>query len=243
MKKTISKSKTSTRSGTHDGIFRTESSHPETTAELVNLLTKEAFTPHQEYVTRRLIELEEKALNALQRCGFRDWSEQVLMVNGERVPGEISDEIFSTDTSNERLTEILTDLGVINESYEIGSAASVQPAMSVGAFANIVYRRCGAVEGHISNGNLWGAMANLSAAERSFCDMRMAEMEADYIRGKRQRTESTDTDWDVVLAEWAIERLNHGKRKDRHCDRIIAERHGLKPESIKHQRRLRKPIG
>jgi len=192
-------------------------------------------------VIDRITYLESKALEAFQRCGFKDWYEQILLVDGKRFTGDVPHELWDAD--NQTTCAILEELGIGGKAIEMGMASSVQVPLSTGQLAYNVFRACLEVKGAIESNELWLSVRTMSKCEESYRLLTMSLMDDDYTRGKRQREHNGkySTDWKVVLADWTARRQDYSS--DRACDRDIAELYGIKTETIKSQRNFRRIAG
>lgn len=231
-KPTPTSSRVKTRSGEVEGIF-TQAPIPITEAsDFV-----ENYPQHKNAVMDRIDEMESIALEALRKSGYNDWNEKILLVDGERYNGDIPNDYWEEATSPERRTEILKALGIQHRRCERTTSGSAQKAMSLGYFANLLRKHCGSLRNNIENNNFWGTLHRMSIAEDCLCSLKMSLMEADYIRGKRQRGRY-DTDWDKVLAAWKRSRPQY--KYDSECDRAMAKEFGIpSSETVKSQRQMK----
>jgi len=192
-------------------------------------------------VIDRITYLESKALEAFQGCGFDDWYEQILLVDGRRFTGDVPHELWDAD--NQTTCAILEELGIAGKAIKMGMASSLQVPPSTGQLAYNVFRACLEVKGATESNDLWLSVRSMSKCEESYRLLTISLMDDDYTRGKRQREHNGEysTDWKVVLADWDARRQEFGS--DRACDRAIAELYGIKTETIKSQRNFRRIAG
>jgi len=208
-----------TRSGELQGIFE------KSTEEIDFLEYVKTYPTNETVVVERLNFLIAFALKVLrERYGFDNWTDRVLIVEGRRM-----------HVSKSNLATLIDKLKAEGKEYlDKCSARSVHDERSYGDFANSLDKACGAVQIAIANNDMYAALERLSRAEHFYLNLRMLELESDYVRGKAQRGRYK-TDWINVLADWVCQR--HKYSSDRQCDLAMMEKHEIKSrDTIKSQR-------
>jgi len=232
---------TTRKNGEVDGVLSQRGISFENVKEFGEYFSGRTLPSDEAAVIERIAYLESKALHAFQECGFNDWFEKILMVDGKRFTGTIPPELWDAD--NALKGAIFEELGIADKATIINMACSVQEPRSKGRLAWDLFRACRDVNGAIAASDFWLAVRSMSQCEESYRLLTMSLMDDDYTRGKRQREHNGEysTDWKVVLADWTARRQDYSS--DRACDRAIAELYGIKTETIKSQRNFRRIAG